>query len=237
MDWESFAWGKTPAVEYKTYEYLHNLDAQPKIMGIRMEHLLSGQRAERKKGTGQKVQYSPLIRGYKKDGITPDLDEWAWKFQWDDEFGTHRLGKGWNPFNAWDMEGGVRRWIDLMVERQIQAELGDVLDLQFVYPQPYYRQEEDVISWERQMIAEELRKFEAKQRLAQCKDENERRFVLDTLIPMYRHSCDYPVFCAAQSLCFDPGYAENPLASQLYRRREGHHDLEREALVEITKGK
>src|SRR4029077_9252585 len=115
-----------------------------------MEHLLAGDRRDPGKGakaTGQKIQYSPLIRAYKKDGITPDLDEWAWKFTWDDEFGTHRLGKGWRPLSAWELDGGVRKWINRLVDEQIQAELGDCLDQQFVYPQPYYRQEEDVQNW------------------------------------------------------------------------------------------
>lgn len=219
-----------------TWQYLRDLPEPPKIQGIRMEHLLAGQRMDPGKGpkkTGRKVQYSPLIRGYKKDGITPDLDEYAYKFQWDDEYGTHRLGKGWAPFNAWEQPGGVRAWIDKLASGGAQADLGDALDTQFVYPQPYYRQAEDVEDWQQQMIAEELRKFEAVEKLRTAVDKNQRRLLLNVLFPQFRHSCDYPRLCWAAELCFSPGYADYPDTTGLYKKRDPHHAAEKDHLVQI----
>jgi hypothetical protein len=217
------------------FDYLRSCKEPPKIMGIRMEHLLCGPRKEAKRGSGQKVQYSPLIRGYCKEGITPDMNEFAYKFQWDDEFGTHRLGKGWVGLNFWEQPGGVRAWIDLLASGEVQADLGDALEGEYVLPIPYYRQAEDAEDWLQQMIAEELRKFEAVQRLNACKSDNERRFVLNTMLPQFRHSCDYPKSCPMTFLCFDPGYAEAPLGSGMYKKREPHHEAEKTSLVNITK--
>lgn len=225
----SYSYKARREIPARMFDFLRSLDHPPKIMGIRMEHLLAGTRMDPGKGakkTGQKVQYSPLIRAYKKDGITPDLDEWAWKYSWDDEFGNHRLGKGWRPLNMWEQPGGVRGWIDKTVDLQIQAELGDCLDQQFVWPQPYYRQQEDVEDWTQQMIAEELRKFEAKQRIRSAQTEDEFRFILNTLFPQHRHSCDYPRLCEDAELCFSPGFADAPIQSGLYKFRDGHHAAE-----------
>lgn len=218
------------------FHYLTASEQPPKIMGIRMEHLLSGDRRDPGKGpkaTGQKIQYSPLIRGYKKDGITPDLDEWAWRFSWDDEFGNHRLGKGWKPLNMWEQPGGVRKWIDDLVDKQIQAELGDCLDSQYVFPMPYYRQEEDVDDFIQQMIAEELRKFEGKQRIRQAATPEEERFILNTCFPQHKHSCDYPRLCEMAEICFSPGFADDPVRSEMYKFRDSHHAREIVFLNEI----
>ena len=214
---------------------LETAEQPPKIMGIRMEHLLAGNRIAYKKNDGQKTQYSPLIRAYRKSGITPEMDEWAYKYTWSDEFGEHRLGKGWQPLNMWEQEGGVRAWIDRLAEHQIQAELGDALDQQYVSPVPYYRQQEDVINWQQQMIAEELRKFEAKQRLAISTTPEEELFVLNSMFPQYLHSCTYPTQCSYVPLCHEPGYAESVLTCGLYRFREGHHDAERKRIEELKK--
>lgn len=229
-------WLKAEQSSPVLFRWLFDQSAPPKIQGIRMEHLLAGQRMDPGKGpkkTGRKVQYSPLIRGYKKDGITPDLDEYAYKFQWDDEYGMHRLGKGWAPFNAWEQPGGVRAWIDKLAAGGAQADLGDALDAQFVYPQPYYRQAEDVEDWQQQMIAEELRKFEAVEKLRTAVDKNQRRFLLNVLFPQFRHSCDYPRLCWAAELCFSPGYADYPDTTGLYQRRDPHHAAEKDHLVQI----
>jgi hypothetical protein len=216
------------------HRHLATCSEPPKIMGIRMEHLLAGNRIAYKKTDGQKVQYSPLIRGYKKDGITPELDELAWKFTWSDEFGEHRLGKGWRALNMWEQEGGVRAWIDKLADQQVQAELGDCLEQQVIAPIPYYRQEQDAIDFVQQMIAEELRKFEGRQRLAQVQSPEEERFVLNSLFPQYRHSCDYPNLCNYSLVCFDPGYAEDPVRTGMYRYRTPHHKAEKDALVNIV---
>lgn len=221
--------GMTDAVE----ELLASANEPPKIMGIRMEHLLAGKRMEAKRNSGQKIQYSPLIRSWRKAGITPEFDELAWKYTWTDEFGEHRLGKGWTPVNWWEQPGGVRAWIDLLADGKVQAALGDALDQQFVYPQPYYRQAEDVEDWLQQTIAEELRKCEAVQRMNACTDDNERRFIKNILFPMFRHSCDYPTKCVFQDVCFGPcaGVPDQLVSAGMYQRRQPHHATEAETLT------
>lgn len=222
-------------------EWLSKQASPPKIQGIRMEHLLCGPRKEAKRGSGAKVQYCPLIRGYKKDGITPSLDEYAWRYSYTDSDGSERrLGKGWTPFNAWETNGGVRAWIDMLDRgRMVQPEIGDALDMQFVYPLPYYRQDGDVESWKRQMLAGERRKMEAFREIqhgtvdAWVGPLEATTEWLDVNFPQHRHSCDYPSSCEMLEICHSPGYADDPIGSGAYTYREGHHDAEIAKLVQI----
>lgn len=214
-------------------EWLESMTTAPKIQGIRMEHLLCGPRKESKRGSGLKVQYCPLIRGYKKDGITPSLDEFAWRYSYQDSDGSERrLGKGWTPFNAWETNGGVRAWIDMMDRGMVQPEIGDALDMQFVYPLPYYRQDGDVESWKRQMIAGERRKMEAFREILPGDAEYVEEW-LDVNFPQHRHNCDYPSECSFVDVCFSPGYADDPVKTGAYTYREGHHDAEKAALKNV----
>ena len=85
-------------------------DSGVKISGTKYIFFLKGQRREYPQDSGKWVQWSPLIKGYRKAGAGMQF-EYAAEWKWKDEDGHgHTLGKGWERFNVWE-EMGVKAWI------------------------------------------------------------------------------------------------------------------------------
>jgi hypothetical protein len=142
-------------IDTPMYKYLRACDAPPRIAGIRMEYLLKGRRMEYPEDSGIYVQYSPLIRGYMKEGITGP--EFGWKREWKDDSGSKRRldYRTWKAFNAWEQPGGIKAWIDLLATGSVQPDAGECLPAQFVTPIPYMRQEDDLRDWYEQTVVQE----------------------------------------------------------------------------------
>ncbi len=208
-----------------------------KVMGVRMEFLLKGSR-DFNKHSGRYEQYSPLVRAWRQQGVTQAEDRYAWRYQWESEGDnglpvTHRLGRGWTPFYAWELQGGVKGWIDLLASGSIQSEAGDALSAQFISPIPYFRHEDDIKHWLRQARAQESHVAEASLKILSARNEDDRTEMLDAEFPQYTRSCDWPTRCPYQDLCFG-GASQDPVGSELYVWRQPHHEPE---LVQIEGAK
>lgn len=208
----------------------HASGALPQVFGIKMEFALKGRRGEYPSGSGVWTYSNPLIRPWKK---SDDLGEpqYAFMYEFQDELGgNHRLGKGWRRVNIWE-DIGVKAWIELLKDRSIQGfEPGRGLAQQFVLPQEYYRNEEDMKDVEDEVVGQEefIREGVGVVRQAQeAGDERGLRKALGKYFRKQTRSCDWPTKCEYQPVCFGPReYTLNPLASGLYQIREANHPSE-----------
>jgi hypothetical protein len=220
--------------------WLNGLSSSPRIMGVKMEFLLKGER-RKNNYTDRYEQYSPLVRAWRQPGITSSDDTYAWRYEWEGEDGKkHRLGKGWEPFYAWELPGGVKKWISLLDQGKVQPEAGDCLEQQFIFPAPYLRHESDIARWQRQVSAQERQvaiasaAINARLEAGATFDDIEEE--LDEHFPQYTRSCDWPVKCSDQDLCWGSAeIADAPLQSGIYTIRTPHHTPELEKFQEQEK--
>jgi hypothetical protein len=222
-----------------------------KIFGVRMEYLLKGER-RKDDVTGAYRQSNPLIRGYRRPagaGVTEDSWEYAhsWYYNCSEPHQVrkskwcptgecpggrrHSLGGNWESFNVWD-EMGIADWIEMLNAGIIQPIAGDVLDRQLVSPLPYFRDQIQMDDWREQVRAQEERVSMAAKL---CREElDDPRGSLNIYFPQHSRSCDYPVKCDYQELCFGADHIRrNPLMSG-YDWREPHHAPELEQIREAA---
>lgn len=193
-----------------------------RVMGVRMEYLLKGPRREYPDDSGQYVQWSPLIRGYCRLGVTEAENEYAtnWKYKGEDGR-NHTLGKGWERVNMWETDMGVAGWISWLAENDRAT-----LEKQFRVPMTFFRNSEEVELWKRQRTASETRIADS---AASAEDErvNGGRIdfieVLDEEFPQHRRSCDRPSSCQFLEICFGAADPADPLASGGFVPRKPHH--------------
>src|SRR5262245_49312337 len=68
---------------------------QSKLSGVIILGLLKGEKAEYPKGSGQWYHNSPLIWAWHNESGKPHpRGEWTARYEWQDDEGNHRLGKG-----------------------------------------------------------------------------------------------------------------------------------------------
>lgn len=199
----------------------------PLVTGVKMEFALKGRRENSPKGSGTYKYNNPLIRPWKK---ADDLGGagYAISYEFTDPMGgNHRLGKGWNRVNIWE-DMGVKAWIEYVSKHEIQGfERGTALMNQFVLPVEYFRNADDMDRWERQVVAQEHRIEEGKQRLLPQLNAAEFEHRLDEEFPMHTKACDWPTKCSFQEVCFGPAaYLHDPISSMLYQIRVPNHITE-----------
>ncbi len=202
----------------------------PRIQAIKMEFLIKGSRNENPKGSKHYVTYNHLIRAWRRLGVTPSNDAFAWRWEWkgpdtDDggELKKHRLSpKVWKPFNVWEAAdiGGVRGWIEMLASGRVQPEAGDPFESLMVTPMPYFRQDDDMSDWFAQTVAIEERiardvtAVDAVQEdLVAFRHELNRRF------PQNKRACFWPSKCPFHKICFDLPFGSDPVDSGLYQIR------------------
>lgn len=102
------------------YNYLSSLPAPPRILGIRYEYLLKGDRWKDKDltarlGVESRVQKSHLIRGYYNQAAKPGdaLWNWSWDFLKEDGGKSNLYWKNWRGLPVWEYMP-IRDWIDLL---------------------------------------------------------------------------------------------------------------------------
>lgn len=205
-----------------------------RVQGVLLVYLIKGDRSEYPDGSGIYVQQSHLVRGWRREGITGQ--EFAWRYKWEGpdvwpdtgRLRGHTLGKGWERFNVWEANGGVKAWIDLLATGAVQPDAGDPLDNVLVTPLPYFRQQSDMDTWVRQTQAQET---QVAQDVAavEAASATDLPLMLDTRFIQHRRSCDWPSVCEFQGICFgDPTALVNPLGTGLYQRRVPNHATETE---------
>ena len=193
-----------------------------KVLGIRMEWLLKGKRMF-DEALGRYVQYSPLIRAWRTEGVVP---EYAWRWAWKDEEGRKKQlsWQRWKPFWVWEAMG-VKEWLDMLGSGQVQPELGNPLEQQVVTMPLIYRTDEQVARWTRQVRSEEIDVMCDLDCLALDGDP-------DTCFPQHTRRChDKFTFgrngCPFIPICHEsPQIAADPVGSGLYVVREPHHPVE-----------
>jgi hypothetical protein len=222
-----------------------NAGFQPMIQGVRMQYALKGRRTQYPEGSGRYTYSNPLIRPWRK---SEDLGgsrgmQYATRFETDNgSGGKSRLGRGWTRVNIWeDGQMGVKEWIELLANETTfpSTPPGFALENQFVLPEEYFRNPDDIARWKRQIAYQEGVKIPQALDLIRCAGTwEERELLLDQHFPMFTRACHYPSRCQFKEVCHGAkAYLVDPVASGLFRVRTPNHVPEREHLIHITEVK
>lgn len=244
--------------------YLISLPEPPRIVGIRYEYILKGERWRDKElstkfGFDCRSQKSHLIRCYYN--AKSSQTNWSWDFIKDD--GSE--GKlAWQNWKASLLTMPVKEWIDMLdaAEMAMSAydstvgmeprELGykcpaqasgytksHPLDEIFIPPITVYRSEDDLRDWLEQTESQERGVAEAVAQVREAgADQDAKRSRLNVLFPQTRRSCEYPSQCAYVPVCYGgEDIRANPMSSGLYQLRSANHPQERELAESATKEK
>jgi hypothetical protein len=241
-------------VNAATFNFLSGLDAPPRILGIRYEYLLKGERWKDKDlsqrfGFDARVQRSHLIRGYLNAGMAAGDEQWnhAWDYLKPDGSGeTSKLNyRAWRSEPVWT-HMPIAKWIDMLDDAAMLSVEGadrgyqssaqatgttatHPLDDVFIPPMISYRGEDDLRDWLESTEYQERQVAEHVAEVETATDEGERRSLLNKYFGMTRRACSYPTECSMTKICY--GGAEirsNPLGSGLYQIRKVNHPVESE---------
>lgn len=196
------------------------LPTSDKVMGVRYCHLVKGKRY-------QDEQYgivtsNPLIYGYRKTTDKGTV-EWAHSYQVinaGNKSGYGRLGKGWEKVCIWDdYPNGVIGWFNDIMAGLIQPNMPNPFSDLLITPPPVMKSEEEIFEAIEVVKRQESEIFKTSFRQLQS-------VPAEIVFPKYRHSCEYPVHCPFNDICWRPEIANDPLDSGMYEYRVSHHDLE-----------
>lgn len=213
----------------KYNEYINRFGQAEKVMGVLMIYLVKGKRYESSSVAGRWEQHSPLIRGYRKViGAEMEYAHSLFFNNPENKSGKGRLGKGWEPFNAWELEGGIKTWIDMLQMGDIQRDEGDILAAQFIQPAPYFRRQQDIDSQLIQIGGIETRIEQALEIVQEAEmGSDDHRGMLDAVFPQNKRACHYPRDCEFINVCYNDQVFIDPVGSGLFKWREPHHTLEK----------
>lgn len=216
----SYAWGKREEQSSRyNVQGLSEMAALEhrlgeRIAGIQDEIFIKGPRLEK---NDQKYQSTFLVHPWLKSGVISDDDEWGWKYYYEQNGRSTRLGNAFSRVNVWEHQS-MKDWIRMLSELQVQPHLGNPLSELFVTPVPHERNEQELSEWLRQVRAQEEEVHTNVRRVGTDFD----REWLDVYFPMHRHSCfSYQRTCEYAPLCHDR------LAPDcgLYQIRKDHHEI------------
>lgn len=223
-----FAHGPRNLVEIAKYLGARQ-PTEKRVMGVRFCILVKGKQYNPEYNAESVLTtYSPLIRGYKN--FTPTSQNFAHSFTYPDpnnQSGKGRLGKGWEPFNVWESEFGVRGWIQALASGQIQPNCGDILRQQVFSPPEFFRDAEEMAEGIMEIAYQEARIATALEDI-----KTHERFVLAQTFPHIRKHCEYHFGgqCEMKAVCYKPEVRADILGSGLYQIRVPHHEAEKESL-------
>jgi hypothetical protein len=155
---------------------------------------------------GDGWQHSPFCWGWKKDGLAP--------FQEEEYSYTVMRTKGWFRSPVWEMDGGVKRWMEDMPS--------DLLSKQFFSTPPLYVNDDLISSFMRQTWRREWAIAGARENIRNNPDKREE--IMDEVFPQVFKNCPK---CWAKDLCHQPAVSASPLTKG-FALREFHHPLEEE---------
>jgi hypothetical protein len=208
-------------------------DSNVKVEGVLYKWIVKGSR-RKDNWDGLYKQSSHLIYGWMKlpAGSAPGEDtEWSWSYDWEKEdgSGSSRLGKGWKKVPIWShYPGGVKQWIADLAAGQVFPRHMDPLAAIFPQALPVERRQDEVESWKRQVVVQEL-KIAENVRLMDGIDVNihhngenphEHTAMLDELFPQYTHSCHSYSGCSFIPVCWE---GVKPEPGELYQIRTANH--------------
>jgi hypothetical protein len=250
---EPWQWGKeSPSAEM--WKFLRSCVAPPRIMGIRYEYLLKGDRwtdkeLSAKLGVEVRSQRSPLVRAYHNPGMMAGDDQFnvAWDYVKETGEPSKLYYKNWKSAPVFE-HIPVKDWITMLDESvmtmgedgttergwsskaQVTGYLEEhPLDAIFIPPIIVYRNDDELRDWIEQVESQEVRVAEGVARVAAASDEGEKRHLLNVLFPMTRRACEYPTTCSCVKICYGgEEIRRDPLGSGEYKKREPHHQPEKE---------
>jgi PD-(D/E)XK nuclease superfamily len=187
-----------------------------KVSGVLIEGLVKGEELEYPKGSGEWYYNSPLIWAWHNETGKPHpRGDWSARYEWQDEDGSHRLGKGWRKAAVWEsFDGGVAAWIEHLAQSDPM-----VLEEQFVPLPPILRSDWEIERWTKQVAYQERDIREASCLLRS--DE----------FPMHtgHGNCIRPSRCPFIPICWEGADPDD----ERYRPRTPNHSTE---LVQIERG-
>jgi len=204
-------------------------EATKAVMAIRFCYLVKGKTYNDRYDENSLTRtYSPLIRGYRN--ILPGGIQYAHSWIYpksENKSGKGTLGKGWEPFNVWESEIGVKNWVDALNNNLVQKECGDILKQQVITPPEYFRNEGEILEGVLEVAKQERRVFEGVERVKLDHDING---LMAEYFPHNRRQCyfQYGSVCQYHDLCWNPTVSTNPM--ELYEIRTSHHLAERNQL-------
>lgn len=200
-----------------------------RVDGIHMEFFINGSRKKDYKDKGTRKQDTWTVRPWMKQGIVSGDDLFAWKYYFEGRDGfNHSLGKSYKRVNIWEIMP-VKDWVELLISGKVQPDQGDPFRGVFIAPTPIYRDDQDVVSWVTEVVAQEQAVVSAMEKIRNETDEAKKQVLLDQNFPRYRHSCinKYRKVCPYFVLCWGgQGVEKNPVGSGMFKARSPHHDYE-----------
>lgn len=228
-------------VETPVARWLLTLPNPPRILGVRYEYLLKGQRRQDDKDAqlpGRYVFDSPLIRAYSLDGITADDRRWGHSYSYWNLAGQNKKldYRSWKKKPTWKFMP-IATWIDRLDAGLVQPEAYDkdgrpidVLADQFVAPIHVYRNEDDMRDMLEQLEAEEVQVARDVAAVHAVEhDEMRLRSELNKRFPQNRSACVWPGKCSMFQICYGSAdMRRNPeINSELYQIRSvANHPVE-----------
>lgn len=194
------------------------------IEGVLYKYAIKGQR-RKDNWDGLYKQGSHLAYGWKKLGNGGgDEAEWSWayEFEKEDGSGSSRLGKGWKKVPIWrEYPGGVKQWISDLATNQIFPRHIDALQAIFPQSLPVERRKDEVESWKRQIVAQEMRIEESLAKVEFVGNTGASvDNALDRHFPQHTNSCHSYSGCSFIPICHEGVPAE---VGELYQIRSANH--------------
>lgn len=253
-------------ISEQLFDFLSKLGEAPEVFAIQYEYLLKGQRKQDPYGSGIYKQNSFLCHPYQQNtiqqlytginaGITINPAEYKWKI------GKGKQPKGWEKADIWN-DIGIKGWIEMLATGQVQPEEGHPFDNILITPDLVVRTREDIKEWLISTRFQEENIVKGLSIIRQLQEQWNSSMLSNNLISnedieavnrnyssliqeaiwcffpkntlschdFYGKDCPYVIHChELESL--------GTLTSSGYLiRRESHHELERETLIELIEG-
>jgi hypothetical protein len=208
-------------------KYFNSKKCDKQVNGVRFCFLVKGYVLNDTYGEDPELRVirNPLISGYKR--ITPSSVEYAHSFKFpnsENKSGYSTLGRGWDRFNVWETEMGVKGWIEMIQGGEIQPECSNPIKQCVVTPVEYFRDEAEVLEAIEEIRCQEQRVYRGAEYVKAGSTK-----ALDEYFPHYRKHCEFHFggSCEYKELCWKPEIKEDPIGSELYQIRQPHHEAER----------
>ena len=190
-----------------------------KLGGVLIEGLVKGRKSvQYPRESGNWYHSNVLTWAWRKVGSPPlEEEQWAARYEWEEDGRKRRLGKGWQRVPAWrDYPGGIKSWVEWVLANDPAAVEGC-----FVTIPPILRDEHEIEEWKVAIVQQELG---IRQDREAVKRDPE---VLPILFPKHtaNGNCVRPSECPFLDCCWGVS-GDDPLGTGRYQRRVPNHPQE-----------
>jgi hypothetical protein len=198
-----------------------------KLSGVIILGLLKGEQLQYPPSSGNWYHNSPLIWAWHNEsGKVHPRGEWSARYEWADDEGNHRLGKGWVKREIWlHYPEGVKGWVRHLLETDPA-----LLEEQVVQLPPILRSDQQIQSWKSTVVYQE-QQIRRNRVAIECVSTTEplmseiKQTYLDETFPMSTGSgnCVWPSRCNMYPVCHEN---MSPDDDTLYQIRVPNHPQE-----------